>query len=241
MSERDTIYQAAMDSVTGFRFDDSVARVFPDMINRSVPGYSTIVSISGVLAKKYARPGTQCYDLGTSLGACTLAMQQMLPQEQAIIAVDNSQAMLDNFRKNLEASGVGGNIELRCEDIQHTCIENASVVILNFTLQFIPPEERNTLVKKIHEGMIPGGVLLLSEKIAFDDPHLQELNTDLHHAFKKAHGYSELEISQKRTALENFLVPETLPAHGKRLTEAGFNSVDVWFQCFNFASMIAIK
>jgi tRNA (cmo5U34)-methyltransferase len=65
--------------------------------------------------------------------------------------------------------------------------------------------------------------------------------TDLHHAFKRANGYSELEVSQKRTALENVLVPETLDTHRARLREAGFGAVDAWFQCFNFASLLAFR
>ena len=118
---------------------------------------------------------------------------------------------------------------------------DASVVVFNFTLQFIPPAQRDALLARIGSAMRPGGVLVLSEKIRFEDEHLQALNTDLHHAFKRANGYSDLEISQKRSALENVLVPETIATHQQRLRNAGFTSVDVWFQCFNFASLVAIK
>jgi len=113
--------------------------------------------------------------------------------------------------------------------------------VLNFTLQFIPPAQRFQLLERICGGMRPGGVLILSEKVVFDDMHLNGLLTDIHHDFKRAHGYSDLEISQKRTALENVLVPETIPVHRERLLKAGFSSCDVWFQCFNFMSMLAVK
>jgi tRNA (cmo5U34)-methyltransferase len=132
-------------------------------------------------------------------------------------------------------------VEVRCEDIRNVEIADASVVVLNFTLQFIPPEGRLDLLQRIYTGMRPGGVLILSEKVRFEDGHLDELLSDIHHDFKRAHGYSDLEISQKRTALENVLVPEAIPTHRDRLTEAGFASVDVWFQCFNFMSMLAVK
>jgi len=113
--------------------------------------------------------------------------------------------------------------------------------VLNFTLQFIPLAERQALIDSIYQGLVPGGVLIVSEKICFDDPHHQQLMTELHHNFKKANGYSELEIAQKRTALENVLIPETLQKHKQRFLNAGFNHVDLWFQCFNFASMLALK
>ena len=115
------------------------------------------------------------------------------------------------------------------------------MVLLNYTLQFIPVQDRTPLLRKIYQGMQPGGVLMLSEKICFPDPSQQQLNTELHHAFKRSHGYSELEISQKRAALEQVLLPEAIDTHLQRLREVGFASAQVWFQCFNFASFIALK
>jgi len=115
------------------------------------------------------------------------------------------------------------------------------VVVLNFTLQFIPRELRDHVIRQIYRGLQPGGVMVLSEKVTFEDPHLDELNIELHHQFKRANGYSDLEIARKRSALENVLLPETLNCHKQRIAEAGFSSCDVWFQCFNFASLIALK
>ena len=132
-------------------------------------------------------------------------------------------------------------IECRHEDLRDSKIEDASMVILNFTLQFIEPAAREALMRKIYDGMRPGGLLVISEKIQFPDPALNELFIDLYHRFKETQGYSKLEISQKRAALENVLIPETLAAHRERLNGAGFHSVDTWFQCFNFASMVAFK
>ncbi|HUH36762.1 MAG TPA: carboxy-S-adenosyl-L-methionine synthase CmoA [Spongiibacteraceae bacterium] len=242
MTERDTLYHQPLDAIAGFRFDEQVARVFPDMIQRSVPGYSTIIAMTGVLAERYARPGSHCYDLGCSLGASTLAMRQQLAgRDCRIIAVDNSPAMLERCRALVDSDPNATPVELVCGDIADTPIDNASVVVLNFTLQFVPLACRAALLERIARGMLPGGVLVLSEKIRFDDPHLDALNIDLHHSFKRANGYSDLEISQKRSALDNVLVPETLACHQQRLRDAGFQSVDVWFQCFNFASLVAIR
>ena len=245
MHDTDSIYANPLQTIAGFRFDDEVVRVFPDMIQRSVPGYSTIVAMTGVLADRYAQPGSRCYDLGCSLGGSTFAMSQQLRNRDCqIIAVDNSAPMLNRLQDILQQHRQADEqltIELSCADIRDITIEEASVVVLNFTLQFIPVEERQTLLAGIAAGMRPGGILILSEKIRFQDPHLEQLNTDLHHAFKRANGYSELEISQKRTALENVLVPEPLATHQQRLRSVGFASCDVWFQCFNFASLVAIR
>ena len=120
-------------------------------------------------------------------------------------------------------------------------VENASLVVLNLTLQFLPPAERSAIIGSIAQGTLPGGALLLSEKICFDDPGQQTLMTELHHDFKRAHGYSDLEIAQKRSAIENRLIPETLETHVQRLREAGYSTVTPWFQCFNFASILAVR
>jgi tRNA (cmo5U34)-methyltransferase len=117
--------------------------------------------------------------------------------------------------------------------------DNASLVTLNFTLQFIPLAQRSLLLSRIHAGLRPGGILILSEKIRFDDPQEEQLQIEMHHAFKRANGYNDLEISQKRSALDNVLIPETLEQHRTRLKQAGFRRADLWFQCFNFVSLVA--
>jgi tRNA (cmo5U34)-methyltransferase len=239
---RDNIYANTLDEPGMFAFDDSVASVFPDMIKRSVPGYTTIIAMTGLLAGRYAPAGSNLYDLGCSLGASTLAMrQQVHHQDCNIIGIDNSPAMLQRCRNIIETDTHELPVSLICSDIQHAPIENASVVVLNFTLQFIAPEQRDAVIQTIFDGLRPGGIMVLSEKVTFEDPHLDQLNIDLHHQFKSANGYSELEIARKRTALENVLRPETLKQHKQRIFQAGFSSCDVWFQCFNFASLIALK
>ncbi|GFO56980.1 carboxy-S-adenosyl-L-methionine synthase [Geomonas sp. Red276] len=217
--------------------------VFPDMIQRSVPGYGMIISNIGILAGRYAQAGSHCYDLGCSLGAATLSMRQRITQPDCdIIAVDNSPAMIERGRELLARdSGPTVPVTMICADIQDVTIENASVAVLNFTLQFIPPAERLALIHRIYEGLNPGGILILSEKIAFDDEERQHFHVELHHDFKRANGYSDLEISQKRSALENVMIPEPLSSHHERLKAAGFSFSEVWFQCFNFASLVAVK
>jgi len=236
----DRLFAKPLAEIAGFRFDHRVVEVFPDMIRRSVPGYETIVAMTGTLAERYAQPGTRCYDLGCSLGASTLALRQGIgARDCTIVAADNAPAMIERCRAVLAADAGAAPVELCAADIRELDIADASVVVLNFTLQFIAPAERAALIGRIRAGLVPGGVLVLSEKIAFADAALDALMIDLHHAFKRANGYSELEIAQKRAALEAVLIPETLDVHRARLRDAGFAAADVWFQCFNFASLLA--
>lgn len=239
--KKDSLY-AGQRPPADFVFDENVAEVFADMINRSVPGYATIVSMIGMLAERYAVPGSRCYDLGCSLGAATLSMRHhIVAGDCRIIAVDNSSAMIERCRKAVAEDKAEVEVDVVCADILDVEILHASVVVLNFTLQFVPVEKRLALLKKIHEGMLPGGILILSEKICFPDQALNDLFIDMHHRFKRCHGYSALEISQKRSAIENVLIPETIANHEARIAQAGFEFFDVWFQCFNFASMVALK
>jgi tRNA (cmo5U34)-methyltransferase len=242
-AKTDAIYASPLQEMIDFKFDERVAAVFPDMIQRSVPGYGMIISNIGILAGKYAQPGSHCFDLGCSLGAASLAMRQRITQPECdIIAVDNSPAMIERARELLALDTEPTiPVTMICADLQDVAIENASVAVLNFTLQFISPAQRLALIQRIHEGLRPGGILILSEKIAFSKPWRQEFHEELHHDFKRANGYSDLEISQKRSALEKVLIPEPLACHQERLRAAGFSASELWFQCFNFVSMVAIK
>ncbi|NQX88833.1 MAG: carboxy-S-adenosyl-L-methionine synthase CmoA [Halioglobus sp.] len=239
---RDTLYADPLVIPGLFTFDARVAHVFPDMIQRSVPGYSTIVAMTGLLAGQYAAAGSRLYDLGCSLGASSLAMRQNIRQTGCqIISVDNSPAMLSRCRSIIDTDTHETPVTLICADLQDVPVENASVVVLNFTLQFVPREQRDQVIANIYHGMQPGGILVLSEKVTFEDQHLNALNIELHHKFKLANGYSELEVARKRSALDTVLLPETLEHHRQRIASAGFSSCNVWFQCFNFASLIALK
>ena len=238
---QDNIYASPLSEIVDFVFDEKVVDVFPDMINRSVPGYGTIINLIGTVAAQYTKPNTRLYDLGCSLGAASLSMRHHLTQDGCeIISVDNAQAMIDRLNKILQRDTSKTPVQALCANIQDIEISNASVAVMNFTLQFIPLLERKNILTKIYNGLNQGGCLILSEKLAFADDE-NKIQIDLHHAFKKYNGYSDLEISQKRSALENVLIPETKETHIQRLKETGFTQVFSLFQCFNFASFIAIK
>ena len=239
---KDTLYRSADSPVKPFEFNKRVVEVFPDMIERSVPGYPLTISMISVIADDYVQENSNIYDLGCSLGAVSLAIQQGLINKKCkIIAVDSSQAMIDACIENIPQKRQNIEIEFVIGDILQTEIVRASVVVMNFTLQFIPVEKRLMLIKKIYDGLLPGGVFVLSEKVIFDDETENNTLNHLHHHMKALNGYEKLEIAKKREALEAVLVPETIESHLSRLNICGFENAFVWLKCFNFISMVAVK
>lgn len=237
-SEVDRLYLGSAPEAGDFVFDAAVARVFPDMIRRSVPGYAAILNMVELLTRMHALPDSRLYDLGCSLGASSLAMARGLQHDSArILAYDNARAMLDRAARHI--TGSPHSIDLQLADIREVEVERASVVVLNFTLQFLPPDQRLDLLTRIRDGLLPGGILILSEKVRGATEQEDAVLVEMHHAFKRAQGYSDMEISRKRSALEKVLLPETLDTHRRRLQAAGFARSDVWFQCFNFVSLVA--
>jgi len=236
---RDKLFNS-QDDISDFRFDESVVAVFDDMVKRSVPGYEVIIQMVGLIARTYGKDHTNYYDMGSSTGAITLALAlNNKHKNNKFIAVDNSPQMVKKCQKNL--SGKIDNFEIVCADIKDVSIENASIVVLNLTLQFVDVEKRFKLIKKIYDGLIPGGALIISEKIHFDNKENQEQLASLHLDFKRANGYSELEIANKRQSLENILVTESKQTHLERLKICGFKESSCYFQCLNFASFLSVK
>jgi len=239
---KDTIYKTPRHPVPPFEFDAQVAAVFNDMIQRSVPAYAEIIRRQVQLAMHYYQPGTRIYDLGCSTGNLGIGLCRQMPETGFdMIAVDNSRPMLDSFQERLGMVPRPERVRLVCGDARRTPIEKASVVVLNYTLQFLPLNDRPVLLKTIAAGLVRGGVLLFSEKTIHGDARLARLQQDFYHGFKRENGYSELEISQKREALEKVLIPETLECHLERLRLAGFGPVEIWHKWFYFAAFIALR
>jgi len=242
---KDTVYKA-QDPGEPFRFNAEVAAVFPDMLRRSIPGYAASLEAIGSLAARYVRAGTACFDLGCSLGAASLAMRQGIRAAGCrIVAVDNAPAMIERCRGIVDGEcrrqPEGATIDLVEGDILDVEISNASMVVLNYTLQFLPLAARDRMIGRIAAGLNEGGLLVLSEKVIDPDPAMESLLVDLHHEHKRRNDYSALEISRKRAALEHVLIPETVAQHRNRLLRAGFGSAAVWLRYFNFVSIIAIR
>lgn len=240
---KDELYTAQAASSGSFRFDEAVAEVFPDMLRRSIPGYGASIEAIGDLAARFVQPGTNCYDLGCSLGAASLAIQRNIRGRGCrIIAVDNSPAMVARCKENLSSEPRSETeISVLEDDVLLIPIDGASMVVMNYTMQFLAPAKRDEMVQKIGRGLLPGGIFLLSEKVVDEDQALEDIVADLHYQFKRRNRYSDQEIARKRTAIEDVLIPDTMARHYERLQAAGFRHYGVWLRHFNFVSIVATR
>ena len=233
-SSSDHLYAAKMATVGDFTFNEAVTQVFNDMVRRSVPGYDVVIELIGVLAAAHSRTirrPLRCLDLGCSRGAVTQSLlNQLTDPRTRIVAIDNSEAMINAARTEINDE----RVTFIVRDVLQSNFNDVDVAVMNLVLQFIEPDERSSMLTKIRHGLRDDGLLILTEKIQSGDEFV-----DYHHSFKRAKGYSELEITQKRDALEKVMVIDSLETHHNRLNEAGFSRVSVWFQLLNWVSLIA--
>ncbi|EKD39225.1 MAG: hypothetical protein ACD_75C00470G0003 [uncultured bacterium] len=238
---KDTLFK--VDSIPeDFVFNERVVEVFDDMLDRSIPFYREVIEASAQLLDSILIPGDTVYDLGCATGTSLLEFSRLLQHRQlAFVGIDNSSPMLDKARLKAELYKKQDRIAFSCEDITAFSHPGAGGVILNYTLQFIRPLQREAFLKNIFNNLRAGGMLLISEKVISHDPRLNREFIEIYHRFKKSRGYSELEIAKKREALENVLIPFSAEENQAMLTRAGFISVETYFRWFNFASFVAIK
>jgi tRNA (cmo5U34)-methyltransferase len=240
--DKDEVFNKEMKLVPDFSFGNGVAEVFDDMLDRSVPFYQEIQRMIMEMAADFAVEGSNVYDLGCSTGTTLLNLDQCIPDGVKIIGIDNSEAMLEKCRLKLQSNNHARDFELRCIDLNDGInIENASVVCMVLTLQFIRPLYRNKLIDSIFRGMNENGCLILVEKVVGEDTLMNRLFIKYYYEMKKKKGYSKLEISQKREALENVLIPYRLLENREMLLDCGFRYCDVFFKWYNFCGMVAIK
>lgn len=241
---KDTIYSSELSEIPGFTFDQTVVEVFDDMISRSVPLYQEVGTTSVTLAKGFCQPNTSIFDMGCSTGTLLLELgRQNLPGNVQLVGIDSSASMIAEARRRLSTlpSEQAEEIKFEQHDILDYKFENASVCICNYTLQFLPVETRSTVLEAVQQALCLGGLLLLTEKVRHPHQKLQTLITELHHDFKRAHGYSELEIAQKRQAIEDVLVPLTLEENITMLKAVGFDSVYPVLTWYNFVTFAALR
>jgi len=238
----DKVFKEKLPSVDDFKFGDNVVKVFDDMVSRSVPFYDEIQRMITEQVADFATPGSNVVDLGSSTGTTLLGLDSMLSQDINFIGIDDSAEMVAKCKKNFEDAGVTRKYEIRLADLnQGIKLENASVVILCLTLQFIRPLFREELVKSICSQLNDNGCLILIEKVHGEDSLFNRLFIKYYYEMKRRHQYSELEISQKREALENVLIPYRLSENKTMLKRCGFSSVEVFFKWYNFTGVIAKK
>ncbi|WP_448561792.1 carboxy-S-adenosyl-L-methionine synthase CmoA [Trichothermofontia sp.] len=224
-----------------FAFNEEVARVFDDMVSRSVPLYREVLTCAAHWAKAYYQPGTRIIDVGCSTGTLLELIGRFLSQPAQLVGIDNSQAMLNQAQAKLAHAQQQHQIELWCESAEACSFTNTSVVIVNYTLQFLALPQRQILLRSIHDGLVPGGLLFLSEKVKSPVPQFQETMTRHYEAFKHHHGYAQREIERKKEALENVLIPLTESQQMEMLQATGFQQIDSLLKLHNFVSWVALK
>ena len=241
VTDRDTLFQAEQRS-HDFDFDANTAGVFDDMVQRSVPFYEEIQRMTCELAKDFSVPGTNLYDIGCATGTSLEMLDPLLDQSVAFVGVDNSGDMLEKARQKLRVVTEHRRLELVNSDIHANFrIENASVVMMILTLQFIRPLHREDLLRRINEALSENGCLLLIEKVTGPYSLLNRLFIDHYYDFKRRSGYSELEISRKRESLENVLIPYHIQENRELLFKTGFTQIEEFFRWYNFCGIVAVK
>ncbi len=240
--KRDKVFTREGSGSEDFSFNSATAAVFDDMVDRSVPYYSEIQRMCCELAADFATPGSNLYDLGVSTATTFMALDGKVDPSVTFIGVDNSAPMLEEAAAKIKRSGTPRPIQLINGDLHETpVIENASVVMLILTLQFIRPLYRERMIQRIYDGLKKNGCLILVEKITTENTVLNRLFIKNYYDMKRRAGYSEIEISQKREALENVLIPYRPEENSKLLKDSGFDCVEEFFRWYNFTGVIALK
>lgn len=240
---KDKLFAARLGTKEDFQFNSSTAAVFDDMLRRGVPYYDEVQRMTAELAARLAQKNSTVCDLGCSTGTTLLLLSQKITDPGIkLVGVDNSAAMLAEAARKLKKHGVLSRCSLQCADLNRKLeFKRAGVHILNLTLQFIRPLRRPALLKRLRDSLVRGGGCIVIEKVLSRDTALNRLYIDLYYDFKRRHGYSKLEIAQKREALENVLIPYTIDENIELLKKAGFSHVDTFFEWYNFAGFIALK
>lgn len=241
MAKQDDIFRQPKNA-EDFKFGNTVVKVFDDMVTRSVPFYLEIQRMMTEITADFAVPGTRIYDLGCSTGTTLINLDKIIPPEIDFIGIDNSEEMLLKCRSNFEANGVKRKYELLYKDLNRGVeIENASVIIMCLTLQFIRPLYREKLVEEIHRQLNDNGCFILIEKVLGEDSLFNRQFIQYYYDFKRRNNYNDMEIAQKREALENVLIPYKLMENRELLLNKGFRFVETFFKWYNFCGMIAVK
>jgi tRNA (cmo5U34)-methyltransferase len=244
-TRRDQVFQSPAARASDFEFDAEVANVFDDMIARSVPCYGQQQNMIQQIGKTFWIPDTNVFDLGCSTATTLINLCREVPRRARFIGYDNSLPMLERGRLKIREQGLANWIDLRHGDLNgdlsKLALENASVVTMCWTLQFIRPLHRDDLIKWVHTGLVDGGVFVLTEKVLTNHAPLNRCFIDFYYEFKKRNGYSESEIQRKREALENVLIPYSLEENVEMLHRNGFGIVEPFFQWYNFAGLLCVK
>jgi tRNA (cmo5U34)-methyltransferase len=239
---KDKVFDDKNNPMGDFRFNAKVASVFDDMVSRSVPFYEEMQRMTCELANDFAKSDTNLYDIGCSTATTMLALDEFIDPSVKFIGIDNSPDMLAKAEQKVKSNGTARKIEFVTADLhQGLELNNASVITMLLTLQFVRPLYRERIMKTIYEGLNENGALIIIEKLTSEDTVFNRLFIEHYYDFKRGNGYSETEISQKREALENVLIPYRVEENIELLKWAGFRRTELFFRWYNFCGIIAVK
>ncbi|KHL83374.1 carboxy-S-adenosyl-L-methionine synthase CmoA [Helicobacter pylori] len=245
---KDTLFNQSLNK--RFCFDEKVAHVFDDMLERSIPYYHEMLNLGAYFIAQNLKeniypkslpkslPKPLIYDLGCSTGNFFIALNQQIQQDIELVGIDNSMPMLKKAQEKLKDFN---NVRFECMDFLEVEFKEASAFSLLFVLQFVRPMQREVLLKKIYNSLALNGVLLVGEKIMSEDRILDKQMIELYYLYKQNQGYSHNEIAFKREALENVLVPYSLKENVALLESVGFKHVEALFKWVNFTLLVARK
>ncbi len=241
----DKIFSFDSQRSSDFVFDEKVAEVFEDMLNRSIPLYAEQQKMIGDIARRFWVPGTGVVDLGSSLGTTLINIANSLPDAESLTGYDNAQPMIKRAVANVSAANLSDRISFRTADLNGEpddfSIGNTSVITLCWTLQFVRPLKRDRLIRKLYESLVDGGILIITDKILTNDSNMNRFFIDFYYDYKRRNGYSEEEINRKREALENVLIPYRFDENFELFKRNGFEIVETFFQWHNFAGFLCVK
>jgi len=241
-TNKDEVFRQPNQEIEDFKFGDKVVKVFDDMVSRSVPFYDEIQRMMGEMAVDFAAEGTNVYDLGCSTGTTLMTLDKVMSPGVKFIGIDNSEEMVKQCQENFKNAGVTRPFEIVAGDLNKgVIIENASVVVMCLTLQFVRPLYRERVISEVYRQLNENGCFILVEKVHGEDSMLNRMFIDYYYEMKRRHHYSEMEISQKREALENVLIPYRLSENLELLRSCGFRYTEIFFKWYNFAGLIAVK
>jgi tRNA (cmo5U34)-methyltransferase len=222
-----------------FTFNEDVANVFDDMLNRSIPFYIDNLKLNAKILSKYIKDGDKIYDIGSSTLNFLLYFEQNFNIKAKLIGIDSSKPMIIKAKSKIKA--YNSNINLIFGDIENITIEKSQAIISNYTLQFIAKDKRSKVIDKIFNSLNKNGIFLISEKVISNNQKLNTSLIEIYHNYKQENGYSTTQIEKKKEALENILVPLSLDENISMLKNAGFKEVEVLFKWANFSTFLAIK
>jgi tRNA (cmo5U34)-methyltransferase len=230
-------------------FDDSVTAVFDDMLQRSIPQYDVMRATVQTMGQDYVRSGRLVVDLGASSGegiAPFVAEESRrgAGESARFVAIECSPAMLAALRKRF-ASAIGtGIVTVFDHDLRRglpALDGQASLVLSVLTLQFVPMEYRQQVLRSAYDALAPGGAMILVEKVLGSSASIDTQFVSHYLDNKVRNGYTEEEVDRKRLSLEGVLVPMTAPWNEEMLRNAGFAEIDCFWRWLNFAGWLALK